>query len=292
MNERKRQILEAAIKRFAQQGFKASSIQEIADEVGVAKGSIYLYFKSKGELLRSALLFTLEQMTKSIAEVACNGQLSPREQLLQQIAVQINLTHEHGDFIRMLLIESAVQLDDETKQVLHAFRAGSCRWMYQSVVRIYGEEIVPYAIDLSSMLESMLSQFFALLVLDRTPIDTDRLPQFMLERLDENARGMMEKGHPPMLTKDNMPFPFDSTPSPASFSPRWKELIEHVKVQDAIRSLPDAQQHELLAYLLVLEREWGKSRPNAAMLESIVDDLLQYNVEGIADALHALKAEI
>jgi TetR/AcrR family fatty acid metabolism transcriptional regulator len=44
-------ILEAAVKVFARQGFRQSTISQVAREAGVADGTIYLYFKNKNDIL-------------------------------------------------------------------------------------------------------------------------------------------------------------------------------------------------------------------------------------------------
>jgi AcrR family transcriptional regulator len=48
---RREQILDAAVKLFITQGYENSSVDEIAKEAGLSKGSIYWYFKSKLEIL-------------------------------------------------------------------------------------------------------------------------------------------------------------------------------------------------------------------------------------------------
>jgi AcrR family transcriptional regulator len=48
---RREQILEAAIRLFVDKGFENSSVDEIAKEAGLSKGTIYWYFKSKFEIL-------------------------------------------------------------------------------------------------------------------------------------------------------------------------------------------------------------------------------------------------
>jgi AcrR family transcriptional regulator len=48
----KNKIIEAAIKIFSQKGFHKSTMDEIAREVGVSKGTLYTYFKSKEEILK------------------------------------------------------------------------------------------------------------------------------------------------------------------------------------------------------------------------------------------------
>ncbi|MCG6911811.1 MAG: TetR family transcriptional regulator [Deltaproteobacteria bacterium] len=61
-NDKYRRILEAAIKIFAEQGFFQSTIAQIAKEAGVADGTIYLYFKSKNDILVQFFNFKTKQV--------------------------------------------------------------------------------------------------------------------------------------------------------------------------------------------------------------------------------------
>lgn len=56
--ERQKQILDAAIKEFAQHGFHATRMEDIARTAGLSKGAVYLYYKSKDAVI-TALLRTL-----------------------------------------------------------------------------------------------------------------------------------------------------------------------------------------------------------------------------------------
>ncbi len=51
--ERRAQILDTALEVFARQGFKGSTIQDIANAAGISPGLLYHYFTSKDELLRA-----------------------------------------------------------------------------------------------------------------------------------------------------------------------------------------------------------------------------------------------
>src|SRR5215831_1099063 len=51
--DKRERILRAAVKVFAKNGFHATRVSEVAKAAGVADGTIYLYFKSKEELLFS-----------------------------------------------------------------------------------------------------------------------------------------------------------------------------------------------------------------------------------------------
>ena len=53
MEEKRRQILDAAVRVFARKGFNTSRVGDIAEEAGVAHGLLYHYFDSKDELLET-----------------------------------------------------------------------------------------------------------------------------------------------------------------------------------------------------------------------------------------------
>jgi TetR/AcrR family fatty acid metabolism transcriptional regulator len=67
-NNKYHQILEAAVKVFARQGFHQSTIAQIAREAGVADGTIYLYFKNKDDILVQFFSFRAKQVFESFRE--------------------------------------------------------------------------------------------------------------------------------------------------------------------------------------------------------------------------------
>jgi AcrR family transcriptional regulator len=54
--ERRNQILGAALTVFSQKGFHATNVSDVAAQAGVSQGTIYWYFESKDELFHAALL--------------------------------------------------------------------------------------------------------------------------------------------------------------------------------------------------------------------------------------------
>ena len=67
--DRRRQILDAAIRVFARQGYNACRVSDIADEAGVAYGLVYHYFKSKDEVLDTLFLERWGVLLEAISEV-------------------------------------------------------------------------------------------------------------------------------------------------------------------------------------------------------------------------------
>ena len=79
-SEKYQRILDAAVEVIAEHGYFNSPVSAIAARAGVADGTIYLYFKSKGDMLRTAIDATFDQFHRQVSEEfeTLHG---PREQL-------------------------------------------------------------------------------------------------------------------------------------------------------------------------------------------------------------------
>ncbi|HUP88784.1 MAG TPA: TetR/AcrR family transcriptional regulator [Longimicrobiales bacterium] len=64
--ERPRQILEAALAVFGEQGLAGARIDDIADRAGISKGTVYLYFPSKDDLFREVIRDTFADMLEQV----------------------------------------------------------------------------------------------------------------------------------------------------------------------------------------------------------------------------------
>jgi TetR/AcrR family transcriptional regulator, fatty acid metabolism regulator protein len=72
-NSKYHRILEAAVRIFARQGFRQSTISQIAREAGVADGTIYLYFKNKDDILVHFFSFKAKQVFDRFREAVARG---------------------------------------------------------------------------------------------------------------------------------------------------------------------------------------------------------------------------
>jgi AcrR family transcriptional regulator len=82
--ERRTQILEAAMTVFARQGFDQARMDDIAQEVGLSKGALYLYYKSKDAIISAILQFFFSRAMKKLQGfLESEEQPSVREQLLR-----------------------------------------------------------------------------------------------------------------------------------------------------------------------------------------------------------------
>ena len=72
-------IVSAAAKVFRTKGYHAATVRDIADEVGILKGSLYHHFDSKEELLYLVVKEPIAQMYRTISEIAAADGTADRE---------------------------------------------------------------------------------------------------------------------------------------------------------------------------------------------------------------------
>jgi AcrR family transcriptional regulator len=70
---RRSEILAASCRCFAREGFHATSIADIISESGLSAGSVYLYFKSKNEIISAVVEMTLSTADELFAELLADG---------------------------------------------------------------------------------------------------------------------------------------------------------------------------------------------------------------------------
>ncbi len=102
--DKRERILTAAERIFARRGFFAAKVSDVAKEAGVADGTIYLYFKSKDDLLISLFERRMQQVNEALRE-AVAGIDSPREQLRAFIKTYLQLVHDEPTAVEVLTIE-------------------------------------------------------------------------------------------------------------------------------------------------------------------------------------------
>ncbi len=82
--EKRRLILDAAVRVFARRGFHTSRVGDIAEEAGISHGLLYHYFSSKDELLETIFRETWDEVLTAIAAVEASGE--PAREQLRQVA--------------------------------------------------------------------------------------------------------------------------------------------------------------------------------------------------------------
>jgi TetR/AcrR family transcriptional regulator, fatty acid metabolism regulator protein len=102
--DKRRLILDAAVRVFARQGFHTCRVSDIADEAGVAYGLVYHYFQSKDEVLDTLFAERWELMLAAIDEIDAQP-LTAREKL-DAIASFIVESYRHDpELMKVIIVE-------------------------------------------------------------------------------------------------------------------------------------------------------------------------------------------
>src|SRR5688500_9399419 len=103
--DKRRIILDAAIRVFARQGFHACRVSDVADEAGVAYGLVYHYFDSKEESLNTLFSERWQVLLDAITTIDARADLTAREKP-EQVAPSIIDSYLHEpEVMKVIIVE-------------------------------------------------------------------------------------------------------------------------------------------------------------------------------------------
>ncbi|HKG36681.1 MAG TPA: TetR/AcrR family transcriptional regulator [Solirubrobacterales bacterium] len=102
--DKRRQILDAAVRVFARQGFHSTRVSDIADEAGVAYGLVYHYFSSKEEVLDEMFTERWSLLLAAIDE-ADRSDAAPRDKLGAVAAFIIDSYRYDPELMKVIIVE-------------------------------------------------------------------------------------------------------------------------------------------------------------------------------------------
>lgn len=103
--DKRRVILDAAVRVFGRQGFHTCRVSDIADEAGVAYGLVYHYFASKDAILDELFIERWDLMLAAIASAAAADELAPREKLRAIASFIVDSYRYDRDVMKVIVVE-------------------------------------------------------------------------------------------------------------------------------------------------------------------------------------------
>lgn len=104
---KRQSIQEAVIRLICREGLESVTMERVAQEVGIAKGTVYLHYQDKQELLEAVKESALAPMTAKIEEIL-RGDCSPDRKLRAYSLRYLSYFDEHRDLFRILVYEHEV----------------------------------------------------------------------------------------------------------------------------------------------------------------------------------------
>jgi AcrR family transcriptional regulator len=103
---RQEEILTAAFKVFSAHGYEATRIDDVAREAGIAKGTIYLYFRNKEQLFRAVVRSLVQKRFDAIPGIFQGTAEQLLRELLSRMYSQVVRNEKVRSIVRLLIAES------------------------------------------------------------------------------------------------------------------------------------------------------------------------------------------
>jgi AcrR family transcriptional regulator len=119
---KREQILQAAVRVFARQGYEATRVGDVAKDAGVAYGLVYHYFGSKEAVLEAVFREAWGRLLAAVALAEETGDDAP-EQLSLVVKIVLRTWRDDPDLVRLLVreITRSPHIQDELDEIAQAF---------------------------------------------------------------------------------------------------------------------------------------------------------------------------
>jgi AcrR family transcriptional regulator len=124
--KRENEILIEAVNVFSKNGYRTTDLQKIADNLGIAKGTIYLYFKSKEKLFQTAVDYSTARLAERIEFEVLNTD-SPLDRIKAIVRAHMLFFSEEYALAEIIARERGDFKDRAEKTYLRVFSENSVR---------------------------------------------------------------------------------------------------------------------------------------------------------------------
>ena len=102
MNKTKKLIFESAIKIFSESGYRGATMDDIATNAGLAKGTLYYHFASKEEIFNFIVEEGLKILQNQVIEIQ-DINIGPIEKLIKICRIQLTFLYGYTNFFKVVM---------------------------------------------------------------------------------------------------------------------------------------------------------------------------------------------
>ncbi len=132
---KRQSIQEAVIRLMCRDGLKSVTMERVAQEVGIAKGTVYLHYRDKQELLDSVKESALEPLRTKVDEIL-RSHIGPERKLRAYAARYLSYFDERRDLFRILLYEREVMRVQGSR-----YQTDRYRYLVEQTARVIREGV-------------------------------------------------------------------------------------------------------------------------------------------------------
>ena len=289
MEEPRADILEAAHALFLEQGYSQTTIQELADRVGISKGAVYLHFRSKNDVFTTLLRDLEQRVMDRVLELHEREDLDPLEKLREQLRLQFSEVREQKMLFEHCLQDAQIALDEELSLIA---QKGRVDWqtMQETFVRDAFPELDGAAVtELAVCLNGALNEYYTYVLLEGAEVDPDAVANLLVTLASPMAAALGQLEPLPVLDRSALS-------SREEIEGRLQALSEE-RVEQALVELeqhagdaPASDRAEILETVEALRHTLAQKSPSRIVLQGLVANLREW--KGLAGPRKTLAHEL
>lgn len=280
MVDKREEIIQSAILFFSEKGYYSTSVQEIAVDCGVSKGTLYNFFESKEELLIQVIDHSCKRLLQITMNVDFDSSLCPKERLIKKVVMQFDVVFENQSFITMLLRTFIPQGNPQIPLLVNKISVTMMNWYKNSLIEAFGNKAEPYIWDFTVIFQGAIKEYTFLAIYGEKNIDFHETVRFVVDRLEIMINHT--KDVKPVLTSRNMA-EYEAFEEDAALGSPKEQIYQNL--EDAEReikrlSIPKQVYQESISVIQYLRQELDELEPRKFMIKSLL--LYLSEIEGCA----------
>ncbi|RKQ34710.1 TetR/AcrR family transcriptional regulator [Oceanobacillus halophilus] len=253
-----------AIQLFSEKGFHQTSVQEIADAVGISKGAFYKYFASKENLLIEILKQHYENMIKQANAMSNLDGVTKKEVFIKKLSMELEQWINNRDFFNVLFKDFPPNKNKEISRIMRQLRLSMLEIHKDTLLDTYGEDIKPFLTDIVIMLEGITKEYLVTIILKnkQKEMDVNKLATLIVSSFDAIVHSLPQME--PVFSDASIP------------STNLKErLLNCLRIIEEKITKENVEKDKRLDTLQLLEEELLKEEPKTFLIEALINYLKQ-----------------
>jgi len=174
--------MEKSLELFAENGFEATSVQQITERCGISKGAFYLHFKSKDELINSLIDDFMTRFITSIEHAVSPDQ--PNDELLYNyLYVMFKEFQEQASFAKIFLQEQVLSFNGELLSKVQIYTTMLNKMMSSVVQRQFPNLNPNMHLDVVFSVNGLVKGYAELFLIDNYKVELQVLCNSIVEKV-------------------------------------------------------------------------------------------------------------
>lgn len=256
---KKQLIMEKALELFSEQGFEATSVQQITERCGISKGAFYLSFKTKDELIISMVEHYLQQFIADVDQVV-RSSLSKDIILVEFYKSIFQAFKNNAASARVFFNEKVLLSKKELFQKIMAYDADMSKSIIYMLEQLYQDELHETKYDVMYCIKGFMKSYSELFIFSDIPLDLDQLAKSLAEKTEIIARHTTI----PFITEELVQL----TPEPYHEKVSQESLLE--LIEQYLNGLEESIERESLELLKFQVENPTYSKP---ILKGLIENI-------------------